>query len=486
MKKPFTILFLLLVNLAHGQNYRLFNSANKKLFASIPSQSETFSIAFDSVTASGSDSVYYNFFGIRETAIPTNCIFWCSSDCQTQDVPTWAGGKIIDNNSGLIQFFTLSGDTLNFNFNLSIGDSSLFYQDVSQKFFFRFDEIDTMTVLSAIDSVKEYTIVHTDAAGNVINSQLNNEKIIVAKNRGLAQFFQVDSFPSVLKAVALAGSVSPDGGFYKLTNEELYDFQPGDEIQTHLWRNQFGFPPPYSYNRYQLITVLNRTDGPDTIYYEFSRVAYDSITFITTMDTIFPRYYRHSLIAQIPFEFYDGNNRELYMDDYCGINLWTYTVTPIPSLGYCADENCWGCIDTQGPPPAESTTYVAGLGIYDDSGFLGVPPPYGYSRRNNIVYFKKNGIPCGSIITGMPGISKDNDNIVVTPNPVSTVLNIRTAKTMKEIGVMDVHGKNIFSQHSNSNQSIIGTDNLNEGMYFLRIIFSDGSLGVRKIVVAKE
>jgi hypothetical protein len=193
-----------------------------------------------------------------------------------------------------------------------------------------------------------------------------------------------------------------------------------------------------------------------------------------------------SLIAQIPFEFYNGNNRKLYLDDYCGINLWTYTIVPDPYLAYCSDENCWGPYDTQGPAPTETTTYVAGLGLYNYWGYLTAPPPTGWSRTDRVVYFKKNGIPCGSIITGMPGNSNNDDNIVVTPNPVSTVLNIRAAKALKEITVMDVHGKIILSEPGNSNQIHISTDKLNAGIYFLRIVFSNGSMGLRKIVVAKK
>ena len=414
MRNIFTSLLIFISSLTFSQNYKLFNASSKKLFTD---STNAFSISFDSVKANGSDSVYHNFSRLNDTVINSDtCHYWWGAHtCNQQDKPVWAGGKIKFNNLGVYQFHNLAGDTLNFDFTKIIGDTSLMYKDATQKFLFVFEKSDTLTTLNYFDSARFYNILHTDLAGNPINSKLNGKEIVIAKNLGLVQFFQIDSFPQQLRHLYLAGNEFPTCGMFKLTDEMIYDYQPGDEIQFY----NSGYYPSNSYQNYSnyvKYTFKNRIVTTDSLKYEVFRTTYDVFAGHTSTDTITLKYYRNNIVSQIPFDFFDGSVRKLYMSNYCNMKLWSYNVKPQLSAGYCSIDNCWGPVDTGGPPPESSTTYVTGLGIYYwDSRIVS---PSGYITSSQIVYFKKNGITCDTEV--VMGINSNYDlshNIIIKPNP---------------------------------------------------------------------
>ncbi len=215
-----------------AQNYSLFNSASKKVFTEFPAADSTYSIAFDTVLAIGSDSVYQPYYGVEDYVITSeNCEFWGPPECKPQTKPIWIGQKVVSDNGSNYWFFNNQGDTLKFSFGIQTGETSLFYEDGSQRFHILSEGADTMTVIGLVDSIQTYRILHTDLQGNTINSALNNQAIIIGKDLGMIRFFQVDLFPEVLNPLAILGNSSPETGLYKLTNAMIYDHQPGDVIQ---------------------------------------------------------------------------------------------------------------------------------------------------------------------------------------------------------------------------------------------------------------
>ena len=77
-----------------------------------------------------------------------------------------------------------------------------------------YETTDTLSILGQLDSARYFRISHHDSDGNVIDSELNGQPIIISKQFGLVQFFVVDSFPTVLKPVYLIGNVSPMVGLF--------------------------------------------------------------------------------------------------------------------------------------------------------------------------------------------------------------------------------------------------------------------------------
>ncbi len=471
MKKLLSIVFFLFAISLFGQNYTLFNSSSKKLFTNDSVSSMTYSISFNTSELNGTDSVYFNFYKLNYDLyfVSDSCDFWGSLECIKQNAPSWIGKKVVYNNASTYSFYNLAGDTLQFEFSTNMNDTLLFYSDTLQKFMFIYDKTDTLNVLNVTDSARFYKIIHTDLNGNMINSALNQHEIIISKTFGLTQFFVIDSFPQILQPLLLIGNVSPNVGFYELTNEMLYDYQPGDIIQYKDFSQQSGGPPWVNYIKYRKYTILSRILTTDSLQYVAAFEYFDKDSAVLHSDIVNLNYYRHEVLAEIPFELFDGNTNQLKKTDYCGLNLWTYYTNSNYGLTFCAIDTCWGSFDTHGPPPHISTQYVAGLGIYSYSNSLFSPPPDGYNRGSRIVYFKKNGVICGD--EAFTGIRENyvDKKVLIYPNPATNTITIDCHQS-SIMEILNVQGQKLLQQQIQQGKTDIDISNLAQGVYFVRII----------------
>ncbi len=444
-------------------------------------------MSFDTVISTGNDSVYYHFLKLSDSyIISDSCFFWGGNECIQQNVSEWAGNKIIHNNSDLYTFFNLNKDSLIFHFSADMQDTALFYQDNTQKLFTVYKKSDTLTVLNNPDSARYYTIIHTDQNGDTISSPLNQYDIIIAKNHGLTQFFQIDSFPQILKPITLIGNISPAGGLFALTNEIIYDYQPGDEIQYYQYYHQSGGPPWNNFGKFVKHTILSKTLTADSLFYEVATEMFYTDSAQLVKDTIFIKFLRNETLAVIPFEKFDGSTKTLMLTDYCGINLWTYSENSFNSMIFCAYDTCWGSMDTGGPPPYTTKKYVAGLGMYYQVASVFSPPPVGYTTGSNIVYFKKNGIPCGQ--ESFSGITEEENmtpSVNIFPNPAQDEIQITSTDQLQLLTLFSLNGQRMFSAPLNSTTSTLNISHLADGMYFAQILLNDNTLIVKKICVLK-
>ncbi len=486
MKKSLTVLFVCFSVVVFGQNYKLFNGSSKKIFASGTIADTTYGIAFDPLQAIGSDSVYYNYTGLDEWIVSENCEYWGPPDCHQQNKPSWIGLNVIFDNISKYKFNTNQNDTLIFDFSIAQGDSMLFFQDETQKFYMVFEGSDTTTILGIADSARFYRIINTDLAGNTIFSALNNEMIVTGKLMGLADFFRIDYFPQLLQPVHLVGNTAPDAGIYRLTAEMLYDYQPGDEIQYIDRYSNPGGPPWLNYFRYIKHNFISRTNTADSIFYTVKRFTFElgAVSHIT--DTIILKYRKNEIVTEIPFDKINQSDilrtKRLYQEDYCGLTLWSYKVVP-EYLGYCSAENCWGYYDIPGPPPIEETIYVCGLGIYNDEGFLYTYPPMAYSFRVGVIYFNKNGIECGNeMIVNINDPLAQAAVFTIYPNPANDYLFVKTDKVEPgTLWITDINGQLIKSTTLSGPLSTIEIGSLSPGIYLAKIVM-EGYVGVKKFI----
>jgi len=491
MKNLLTLSIVFLSLFSTAQDYKLFHAGSNKLYTSYPIAGLTSGIAFDSVVMIGNDSVYFNYTAINnEIELESDtCQFWGGPYCNQQDRPLWFGSRIIFDNSGIYSFITGQDDTLTFNFDLLQGDSSLFYQDSSQYFYIVFEGADTSTILNIPDSAKYFRISNYDISGNTINSVLNNEKIIIGKEMGLAGFFRINSFPLVQQPVSLIGNISPASGFISLTNEMVYDHQVGDEIQYLDQYSNYGGPPWLNYTNYIKHTFLERIDNQDSIIYTVERSTYKTDSNLLLQDTIVLKYKRNTIIAESPFDKLDQEHSLLltsfYAADYCDLNAWTYKRDAKYKI-YCPADNCWGSYDIPGPPPNEETIYVCGLGLYRDISALSAPPPEGFSHFTGIIYFKKDGIECGEEV-----IVNVNDQVIpasgfsVYPNPANDQLYVRTIGNVTGVIILsDLNGRQINKVSIQSRLTLIDTGNLKNGVYLVKFV-CDSFVEVEKIIIER-
>lgn len=473
MKRLFVILLVCYSTAILAQDFKLFNSESKKLFSTFPEMSTTYSLSFDTVTSAGSDSVYYNFFKIEDiNFVSYNCDFWTGPDCYKQNVPVWIGAKIEFSNQYAYNFYPDNGDTIRFDFTPN-SDTNTFYIDNSQKFSLTFENSDTITILNYSDSARFYKIHHTDLDGNIINSQLNGQEIIICKDLGLVRFFQIDDFPQVLNPITLIGQENQNLGIFNITNEMLYDFQPGDEFQYKKNHFYTDGPPWENYTLYKKHTITERIETIDSLVYTIDEMMfYEDSSFIIT-NTIIKTYYKNEIIAQLPFEKFNGDYQQFYLENYCDFSLWTYRFEAENSLGYCEADDVWGYYDTFGPSPENETIWVFGLGMYYDYDrtFNG-SMQYSHGYTNQIIYFKKDNIICGDEIVGNNKFELEAERYQVFPNPVNDRVLFKNLKNsnLYSIEIRNALGQEIrIEDNIHSSQYAMNVATLRPGIYFYLI-----------------
>lgn len=487
MKKICLVLLLLLTVQLYSQDYKLFTATSKKLFIDFPVAKNTYSLSIESAKQVGIDSVYYNFFRLDNNEIISDtCFFWDGPQCRQQNAPAWAGPKIEYDNANRYTFYNLDNDSLYFFFTAAANGPVRFYEDSIQKFSIEFIKTDTITVLEQPDTAVYFQIAHTDPEGNPINSALNGEHIIISKDFGLVRFFVIDSFPNVLHPISLIGNVSPTAGFYQLTNEMVYDFQPGDEIQYKetSWY-QPPAPPWYYYTRYRKYLFLEREQTDEYLKYTIRQELFYQDSVGIEIDTISKQYRRSEIIAQIPFEKYDGSTNRLQLMDYCDEPRWTYSVQTIMGAEFCEADTCWGGGDTQGPPDEYNTSWVVGLGMYSHSVYNGYE--YGFDIRKKIVYFKENETVCGNqVIVGTDEVIKPPPEIVLSPNPATTLVRISSSIKMAQLEVKNVFGNTVLRQAVSKKEVNFNISQFSDGLYLVHVLFDNGEVVTKKLVVSKK
>lgn len=485
MKNLVLILMILLATQISGQDYKLLTSKSKKLYNTLAEPVSTYSLSIESAKLSGSDSVYYNFFGLATSEIVSDtCEFWGGPICIQQNTAIWSGPKIVFDNNHSYRFFNLNYDTLTFAFNTEVDGPIPIFSDSIQHFSMMYIGDDTTTLLNEPDSVRIFTISHLDNEGSTIESPLNGYNIVISKKFGLASFFVIDSFPEVLKPLKLIGNMSPDAGLYQITNEMVYDHQPGDAIQFSETKKYWDSPPWYSYTRYRKWSFLNRIETDDSLNYVVRETLFYKDSSGIEIDTIHLKYLKSKVIAEIPFDKFDWRHRMLFRKEYCDIQLWTYTTRANESTTYCEADTCWGHKDTGHPPENYFTMLTCGLGMYEDKTY--VEGPY-YYFHDKIIYFKKDGNHCGT--EKVLGENKKYllpDKIIVAPIPAQGEFKVSSPIEIAEIVINNSSGNIVFKKNFSEKQVKISTSNYPDGIYLLTIRLNNYRTFTRKVVVLHE
>lgn len=478
MKKIYLSLFVFFMTAAvSAQNYNFFPADSPKTFTTWPVAGRTFSLAFDSVVSSGNSLLYYPYNRLAEYEImmSDSCLGMGGSGyCFPENTPSWAGSSITENSiDRQYSFLTLTGTQFNLNLGLQASENLLFYEDTIQKFYLTKLPETYEEILGITDSVKNYSITHTDPQGNPISSALNNFVIKTGKVTGLINFFRIDSFPQLLQPVALIGNMSPEAGLTSITNEDLYDYQPGDVVQYNEQSINFTCHPEILYNKYTKLNYLERVDEPDTIRYQCRREVFYADSLITELDTIWKAYSRHTVIAEMPYDYNNHiellSRKELFEADYCGEPLWTFKKTFMHS-GYCEESNCWTWVDILGIPMEEVETSVLGIGrysYYSSQLIEGEVITYIYQMN----YFRKGSLSCGDEqVVSTKDINLTKSNLVIIPNPATEYIQINgTELKAASVNVLDVNGKNVISVSKYNTGDRIYTGSLCKGIYLIRV-----------------
>ena len=464
-----------------GQEFEPFHANSRKLFANAD-RTATYSMAFDSTVTILDTVFYYNFTSVSDSLVPSNCGWWGGPECWPMDQPTWIGARVDAAADGVHLFRNVQGEVLAIPFHTDPLDTMVMYADSEQQFLLSYDGELPYSVMGASGSARHYTILHRDLANNPIASALNGESIAVGEDIGLIDFFRIDSFPMVLEPLDLIGDADASLGLHAISRTMLHDYQPGDEVQWHKFAYYPIGPPWQNYNFYLKWEILDRTDSPDSVEYQiaWSRFNADGSGFTSGTSTV--AFENDDLLDSIPYERFDGTWSTLHMEARCDADFMTYRTYLNTGYGYCAEENCWGPVDTNGPPPTGGTTHILGLGSEFEESILS---PTGYSLGSLIVYFKKNGTPCGpEVILGTP----EHDpalQLTISPNPSDSRVNISANAIMERADILDPQGRWIARSSIQALSGQLDFSGYPDGIYDVQVQFSGGSRAARRVVIAR-
>ena len=474
---------------ASAQYYKPFHAASKKLFALGTEQSGGYDLAFDSATVQGSDSVFHHFGALNDTStyLHPACYGWGSPYCYRAELPLWSGALFRTDNAGTYWFRTLDGDTLHFDLDTEVGVQHVFYEDSVQRFTCVKSGPDTMTILGAMDSVFIYEVAHSDMDGQPIASALNGQPIIIGKALGLVRFFQVDHFPDVLTPLMLIGNKGPDLGFHRISSADVYDYQPGDIVQSKSYSGNT-LPPdqPFIYHKR---TILSRSDTPDSVIYYVATEFFTVGSTTLSLDTFVSRSYKHDILAEIPFARFNGAHISLGLSTTpsCAVPLWRLSHDDVPTLAPCYEyPACWVAYDTQGPPPTSSGSLILGVGI---SHSVYDPPVYSwepyYFNVLGFPYYRKNGVDCGVEVN--VGIAEPHRTsaIALTPNPTAGMVRITATQNIRSVRIVDGCGRLAYQMDALGARNEIDLSHMPPGTYVACIILLDGSRSHQRLQVAR-
>jgi len=503
MKKLFILALILLAHCSYAQNYQCLQPAVKRYFTNADSYLR--GIRIDSVKTQGDSTIYYPYHTPRGYYTSTSPSILDSTG------GSWLGKQVVQRADGTFLFDNLWQDTVVIKTQASLGDSWIFYHDTTT-LYYQADliTVDTMTVLGSLDSVKKILITAHKPSGIVITDPVDSFEIILSKNNGFTQVFDLYTFPyhgpdSTYSSGIdfyldlITTTTSPrwtNAGFTILnlvnpTLKELYQWNIGDVYE---YSSCDGFLQ-YTYDacdpptHYTLDTIISMDSIPPIIYYNYSgweaNLNIGSGYFVNPYP---PGVYNYQTAAGdigvgstllidtvlMPEEYNQPTIYSIYPNDtsYCITN----TLYSLTDNDYIRGNEYYPPFEVFAGP----SLYKCPLGLLSsfrtsiDAGYL--------VKSDQLLYYNRGGTTCGTLKNPTPSsvteLSKNTTSITLSPNPAITELNISSSTPIQQLTIINYIGQAVYEAIPNSDKSEVNMANLPPGMYFVKINGSE----VRKFI----
>lgn len=437
------------------------------------------------------DSTEFFFFKTVQKSLPNDCDASDPSKYQKRGA-SWLGQKMIADTGGICYFITFYEDTISLPTFALLHDTSLIFKNSAMKVYGIVESIDSITLLSDMDSVKTIRLLVKDSVNTVLASHpLSGKSIRLSKDHGIMETVPFYDFPNYHPERLLCGSSSPKRGFYTMTIGEVNDFEIGDEIHYYITSEAGGGSGGIKLvsKMYYSKVIIDKTFLGETITYKIFKkskkvtnfvpnepniITFSQDTFIGKVKDI-----NKPITSLVPEE--DLGYYTMWISN--GMRLVAHVSTPDNNY-YEALPDCYKYYYLSGGS-FQSTYYYKGLGAYSESGSS---DGYNFSyTTHKIVYYKKGGNEWGTPYN--LGIDEHQENdYQIYPNPNSgsfTIVNRSVGGRSKlHIDIYDIAGKNIYSTTANENTAIINcTNKLGKGFYFVSVSQENQATKVFKIVV---
>jgi type IX secretion system substrate protein len=497
MKKLFTLLFLLCTYACQAQNYQCLQSGILHYFTN--SNGYLRGIRIDSVKSIGSDIVYYPFHTLRGS------YFYMMNEWLTDSSGgCWLGKNVIQQTDGTFLFDNLSGDTVVVKTLANPGDSWVFYNDTSSRYYIAsVVATDTMTVLGTIDSVKKIKV--TSYLAGIINSTdpLNNFEIILSKNNGFVSVFDLYTFPyhspdtnayvpaydiyldmivSYPDWIARLGtrpnsfnSIFSLVNFHNPTQLEIFNFNIGDVFFYNQHINYF-----YGSGGTIIFDSIISKTSPDPYHVEYSVYEWSyGTTYGSGMDYGMVWHTFYDSIKTLTFDT-SGIFNPGIMPESEGTFDSIYYYRPNDTT-HCFTSDYYAVTSELFEGDDYSTAYKPGFEEVSYSTF-----DHSATYSSSLVYWLKNGIQCGTPPAQpnrIPALTGKN-YCQISPNPATDELTIKTSITLPyTITLTNMVGQAVTTIHTTKQQETLNLTNAPSGVYTVNVTDEGGSRYNEKVVI---
>jgi hypothetical protein len=500
MKKYFlSILSILLTLPVFSQDYNCFQTGRNYF---VDSFDYLRAIRIDSIVSAGGNTIYYPFHTPRGNYFSNPNLDFTGG--------SWLGKRVIKTTDGTYYFDNIWNDTTVIKTQANVGDSWMFFNDTTSRYYMALlQSRDTMTVLGSLDSIKTILITAHDISGIVQSDPVDSFQIILSKNHGFVQIFDLYTFPYhpanapynndidyfLSKIVSLGGLSGPTRAsliftlvnFQNPTIQQLYNWSAGDVYEYVYCGGEYPLPVCDPYGEIGYDSVTNVINNGSTTEYDFTG-------FINTLNgtPINPSGYTTHVI---PFGSFNTSNTllidTLYMPEQYHTQseyFFQYYSPNDTSFCYKSSRYSWYSSSLSGSTYnsfiefADHYIYKMGLGLVEkfnssaDANFM--------VYDTALIYCKRNNDGCGNFIN--LGLQTNNFSQVfkIYPNPATDELYIEEPINDKFSYIMyNVLGQKVLNADNVYEKSIINVAALPTGMYYLTITDNTGRQTTSKISI---
>jgi len=474
--------FLLLIGFlsAYAQNWQCLQSGVKHYFTN--GNGYLRGIRIDSVKTYADSTVFYPYKTIRgnyRVGIPDT-----SSG-------SWVGEKVKLLTDGTYITGNEWNDSTIIKTHANPGATWVFYQDTSSLYYkATILSADTMTVSGGLDSLKIIIINAYNSSGVVASDPVNNSEIIISKNHGFVQVFDLFTFPyhPVGGSSYITGTdyyyEECGSQFFRLINfddpalPDVYNFAPGDVYEFHfLNTNGFGSA---IYDEYVVDSILSKTiTGGTNVSYYINSQTWIRNWLYSTSQTISSSSGTFNVLSTLLID-------STMMPEETGENT-LYYYFPADS-SYCLIGNKYstvsGILFNNFEPCGVGKDYIIGLG---NTAIDSCITPPAASLSYSLVYYYKNGIPCGTF-TAIPNAVNIIQNkpyfITIFPNPATDNLTIKTTISMPySIALQNLLGQTLKTIRTTNEIEKVDISDLSTGVYLISITDDAGDRYNEKVVI---
>jgi hypothetical protein len=484
---------------SYAQNYSCLQAGVRHYFTN--GNGYLRGIRIDSVRTMGDTTVYYPFHTPRGAYDP---LMYLAAGALSPG-GSWLGEKVLQLGNGTFIFDSYWNDSVIIKTQSSLGDTWVFYKDSSALFYqAHLIAVDTMTVLGALDSVKKIMITAQNALGLVTTDPLDSIVILLSKNYGFVQAFDLFTFPyhkadSVYRTgldYYLDRSTLPSSMFNgtttyppnsNITIFKLVDFIIPNNQELSNWNVGAILEGYHHYSNYPLMIFGN--NFLDTV---ISKVAvgttiHDSLAG-TNVDCSLP--YPCSVICNKGSNSFDSNQYEIadtfYTPErYGGTENYVFyfprdTTYCLTGPAYIKVRNAF--TPGLGGEPWVTTNYKLGV---DKTYFQYTDVSELVWEWDKLTYYNINGIQCGTPLPNGVHEVLQASQFLIAPNPATTEITIQTTNpTPYTITLQNMLGQTLKTIQTTRQKETLIVANLPSGLYIVSIINAMGSGYYEKLVVS--